>query len=64
MNWDCDDALKITDRHVFSKYMVKSLAEEHGLRGTFMPRSLKHLTGNGCHAHVFSGARQVRQIFS
>ena len=52
MNWDFDDALKTADRHVFFKYMVKSIAEEHGLRATFMPKPFKHLTGNGCHAHV------------
>jgi glutamine synthetase len=32
--------------------MVKSLAEKHGLRATFMPKPFHNLTGNGCHAHV------------
>ena len=32
--------------------MVKSIAEKHGLRATFMPKPFAHLTGNGCHAHV------------
>jgi len=32
MNWDYDDALKTADRHVFFKYMVKTLAEQHDLR--------------------------------
>lgn len=52
MNWDYDDALKTADRHVFFKYMVKSLCEAEGLRATFMPKPFEHLTGNGCHAHV------------
>jgi len=52
MNWDYDDALKTADRHVFFKYMVKTLAEEQGLRATFMPKPFADLTGNGCHAHV------------
>ncbi len=52
MNWDYDDALKTADRHVFFKYMVKTLAEEHGMKATFMPKPFAHLTGNGCHAHV------------
>ncbi len=52
MNWDFDDALKTADRHVFFKFMVKSIAENHGLRATFMPKPFMHLTGNGCHAHV------------
>ncbi|MFY0613848.1 MAG: type III glutamate--ammonia ligase [Hyphomicrobiaceae bacterium] len=52
MNWDYADALVTADRHAFFKYMVKSVAEEHGLRATFMPKPFAHLTGNGCHAHV------------
>ena len=52
MNWDYDDALRTADKHVFFKFMVKSIAENHGLRATFMPKPFTHLTGNGCHAHV------------
>ena len=52
MNWDYSDALVTADRHVFFKYMVKTLAEKHGLRATFMPKPFNNLTGNGCHAHV------------
>tara|TARA_Y100001970_G_scaffold251916_1_gene325248 strand:+ start:280 stop:1605 length:1326 start_codon:yes stop_codon:yes gene_type:complete len=52
MNWDYSDSLVTADRHVFFKYMVKSLAEKHGLRATFMPKPFHNLTGNGCHAHV------------
>ena len=52
MNWKFDDALVTADRHVFFKYMVKSIAEKHGLRATFMPKPFLKLTGNGCHAHV------------
>ena len=52
MNWDYSDCLVTADRHSFFKYMVKSIAEKHGLRATFMPKPFSHLTGNGCHAHV------------
>ena len=52
MNWDYDDCLITADRHVFFKFMVKSLAEKHGLRATFMPKPFESLTGNGCHAHI------------
>jgi glutamine synthetase len=52
MNWDYDDCLRTADRHVFFKYMVKSITEKHGLRATFMPKPFANLTGNGCHAHV------------
>ena len=52
MNWEFDDALVTADRQAFFKYMVKSIAEKHGLRATFMPKPFVHLTGNGCHMHV------------
>lgn len=52
MNWEFDDALRTADKHSFFKFMVKSIAEKHGLRATFMPKPIKGLTGNGCHAHI------------
>ena len=52
MNWAYDDALVTADRHVFFKFMVKSIAEKHGMRATFMPKPFKNLTGNGCHSHI------------
>ena len=52
MNWAYDDALVTADRHAFFKYMVKSIAEKHGMRATFMPKPFMHLTGNGCHTHI------------
>ena len=52
MNWDYADALATADRHVFFKFMVKSAAEKHGLRATFMPKPFPGLTGSGCHCHM------------
>jgi glutamine synthetase len=52
MNWSYDKALITADRHVFFKFMAKSIAEKHGLRATFMPKPFLGLTGSGCHAHV------------
>ena len=52
MNWDYTDCLVTADRHTFFKFMVKTIAEKHGLRATFMPKPFENLTGNGCHAHV------------
>jgi glutamine synthetase len=52
MNWEYDDCLVTADRHVFFKFMAKSIAEKHGMRATFMPKPFANLTGNGCHAHV------------
>ena len=52
MNWQYADALVTADRHAFFKYMVKSIAEKHSMRATFMPKPFAHLTGNGCHVHL------------
>ena len=52
MNWEFDDVLATADKHSFFKFMVKSVAEKHGLRATFMPKPIEGLTGNGCHAHI------------
>jgi glutamine synthetase type III len=70
MNWDYAPALVTADRHAFFKYMVKSIAEKHGLRATFMPKPFINLTGSGCHVHaslwsttsganLFSGADEM-----
>lgn len=52
MNWHYDDALLTADRMAFFKFLVKSVAEKHGLRATFMPKPFINLTGNGCHVHL------------
>ena len=52
MNWEYDNALVTADRHAFFKFMVKSIAEKHGLRATFMPKPFGTLTGSGCHVHA------------
>ena len=52
MNWDYSDLMTTADRQAFFKFMVKSIAEKHELRATFMPKPFSHLTGNGCHMHI------------
>ena len=52
MNWEYDDVLQTADKHSFFKFMVRSIAEKHGLRATFMPKPFQGLTGSGCHAHI------------
>eukprot|EP00747_Dinoflagellata_sp_TGD_P167471 gnl/TRDRNA2_/TRDRNA2_191944_c0_seq1.p1 gnl/TRDRNA2_/TRDRNA2_191944_c0~~gnl/TRDRNA2_/TRDRNA2_191944_c0_seq1.p1 ORF type:complete len:484 (-),score=97.63 gnl/TRDRNA2_/TRDRNA2_191944_c0_seq1:319-1566(-) len=51
INWHYRDCLTTADQHVFFKWVVKTIAERHGFRATFMPRPFKDLTGNGCHCH-------------
>jgi glutamine synthetase len=40
------------DRHTFFKWMVRTVAEQHGLWATFMPKPFDYLTGNGAHYHL------------
>jgi glutamine synthetase type III len=52
INWNFNDALTTADQLAFFKFMVKSIAEKHGLRATFMPKPFINLTGSGCHVHL------------
>ncbi|MBT7666614.1 MAG: type III glutamate--ammonia ligase [Rhodospirillaceae bacterium] len=52
INWDFYDCLKTADQLCFFRFLVKSIAEKHGLRAPFMPKPFSHLTGNGCHVHA------------
>jgi glutamine synthetase len=63
MNWEYDTCLRTADKHAFFKFMVKSIAEKHGLRATFMPKPFLHLTGNGCHAHVSLWNKAGKNVF-
>jgi glutamine synthetase len=60
INWNFNDALTTADQLAFFKFMVKSIAEKHGLRATFMPKPFINLTGSGCHVHlsVWDNARK------
>jgi glutamine synthetase len=51
-NFLFDDALVSCDRAIFFRYMVHTLAEQHGMVATFMPKPFTHLTGNGQHFHM------------
>jgi len=63
MNWDFSDCLQTADRHVFFKFMVKTLAEKSGLRATFMPKPFINKTGNGCHAHLSIWNKKGKNLF-
>jgi glutamine synthetase type III len=64
MNWEYDSALVTADRHVFFKFMVKSIAEKHGMRATFMPKPFSNLTGSGCHVHASLWSKGGDNVFA
>ncbi|MFA4647519.1 type I glutamate--ammonia ligase [Pyrococcus kukulkanii] len=47
-----DEALKTADNIVSFKYIVKAVAEMHGLYATFMPKPIYEMPGNGMHVHI------------
>jgi glutamine synthetase len=51
-NFEYADALTSCDRAIFFRYMVHTLAEQHGMIATFMPKPFTKLTGSGCHFHM------------
>ena len=64
MNWDFSNCLQTADRHVFFKFMVRTLAEKKGLRATFMPKPFLNKTGNGCHAHISIWDKKGKNLFA
>ena len=63
MNWGFSDCLTTADRHVFFKFMVRTLAERKGMRATFMPKPFAKKTGNGCHAHLSIWNKKKKNLF-
>jgi glutamine synthetase len=51
-NFAFDDALATCDKAIFFRYMVHTLAEQHGMIATFMPKPFTRLTGSGAHCHM------------
>ena len=65
MNWAFADALETADRHAFFKYMVKTLAEKHGLRATFMPKPFDAIDRQRLpRAHLAVGSRARNEFVS
>ena len=63
INWTYADALTTADRHTFFKWMVRTIAEQHGVWATFMPKPFSHLTGNGAHVHVSLADEAGKNLF-
>src|SRR5437879_3319254 len=64
LNWLYSDALTTADRKTFFKWMVRTVAEQHGLWATFIPKPLPHLTGNGSHYHMsLADAKSGKNLF-
>jgi glutamine synthetase len=62
--WLWDDAIATADRHTFFKYMVKAIAERHGLRATFMPKPFADAAGGACHARFALYRGELNQFLN
>lgn len=45
------DALKTADNAITFKYVLKAIAQKHGLYATFMPKPIEGQNGSGMHTH-------------
>ena len=63
MNWNFSHCLETADRHTFFKFMVRTVAEKHGVRATFMPKPFANKTGNGCQAHISLWNKSKKNLF-
>ena len=45
------DALHMADAIVTARYVIKAVAQRHGLRATFLPKPFYGINGSGMHTH-------------
>jgi glutamine synthetase len=51
LDFEIGDALHIADGLTTTKYVIKSLAAQHGLYATFLPKPFYGINGSGMHIH-------------
>jgi glutamine synthetase len=51
INFRYADALTSADNCITFKYVVKAVAQDHGLHATFMPKPIYGINGSGMHTH-------------
>jgi glutamine synthetase len=52
-----DSLVKMADKNMLFKYIVKNVARRHNKTATFMPKPLFGDNGSGMHVHQSSGRR-------
>lgn len=51
INFRYADALHTADNVILYKLVVKTIANKHGVKATFMPKPFWGMNGSGCHVH-------------
>lgn len=57
-------ALEVADRTMLFKYVVKQVAQRHGLRATFMAKPFAGEAGNGLHIHQSLRGKDGKNAFA
>jgi len=55
IDFEYGPAIPTADRAVSFKYILKAIAQKHGLHATFMPKPLAGINGSGMHVHQSFG---------
>ena len=64
IDFEYGDAIPTADRATTFKYVLKSVAQQHGLHATFMPKPLEGVNGSGMHVHQsFSSIETGKNAF-
>lgn len=57
------DALEIADRIATFKFVVRTIAQKHGLHATFMPKPLVGVPGSGMHLHFSLHQKEINAFY-
>ena len=63
INFRYADALTSADNCMTFKYVVKAVAQDHGLHATFMPKPIYGMNGSGMHTHQSFFDKEGRNAF-
>lgn len=55
IDFEYGPAIPTADRAVTFKYILKAIAQKHGLHATFMPKPMEGINGSGMHVHQSFG---------
>jgi glutamine synthetase len=55
IDFEYGPAVPTADRAVSFKYILKAIAQKHGLHATFMPKPMEGINGSGMHVHQSFG---------
>lgn len=55
IDFEYGPAIPTADRAVTFKYILKAIAQKHGLHATFMPKPMEGISGSGMHVHQSFG---------